>query len=312
MTFCRYTRGIKTLKELLTKAKAGKVVDETEIPPVVSLGTAATKSSQPAGLVGDESSGFLQPSGIPTLVADEVPFGIEAPHVPLPDYDPPAPKLPEPLVPTQVRVPEPKPILVEPPVDYDTRGLPDPPQQPALPNPEAELRVKEYKIIAVTLKRNQEVQEAMKYLKLAKALEAAIASGSLIDLSLFPPAGVAENSTSAEPTATVELAVAPKSFPVEPEVVTIVASGDENPSSGTEDIFGAPPPPKTVLEALEQRLNKYKSEVEKANSASNSSKARRMGRIVKQFEEAIASYKKGKPVPFDELPTRTSITCVFS
>jgi coiled-coil and C2 domain-containing protein 1 len=68
------------------------------------------------------------------------------------------------------------------------------------------------------------------------------------------------------------------------------------------DIFNAPPPPQTVMEALEQRLEKYKSEVEKSNQENNSGKARRMGRIVKQYEEAIMSHKKGRHVNFDELP----------
>lgn len=31
--------------------------------------------------------------------------------------------------------------------------------------------------------------------------------------------------------------------------------------------------------------------------------ARRFGRIVKQYEDAIKRCKAGKPVPFDELPT---------
>jgi coiled-coil and C2 domain-containing protein 1 len=57
------------------------------------------------------------------------------------------------------------------------------------------------------------------------------------------------------------------------------------------------------MEALQQRLDKYKSEVDKANESSNSGKARRMGRIVKQYEEAITLYKKGKPVPYEDLPT---------
>jgi len=69
------------------------------------------------------------------------------------------------------------------------------------------------------------------------------------------------------------------------------------------DLFGAPSAPKSIMEALEQRLTKYESEVEKAKEMNNGSKLRRMGRIVKQYQEAIALYKKGKPVAFDELPT---------
>lgn len=68
-------------------------------------------------------------------------------------------------------------------------------------------------------------------------------------------------------------------------------------------MFNAPSAPTTISEALQQRLEKYQSEVVKANETSNASKARRMTRIVKQYEEAIALYKKGGVVPFDELPT---------
>lgn len=39
-----------------------------------------------------------------------------------------------------------------------------------------------------------------------------------------------------------------------------------------------------------------------AEAEGNTSKARRYGRICKQFEDAIKSYTHGKPVPLDELP----------
>ena len=58
----------------------------------------------------------------------------------------------------------------------------------------------------------------------------------------------------------------------------------------------------TMEEALQQRLDKYKSVQELANAEGNSSKARRFGRIVKQYEDAFKQYKAGKPVAYDELP----------
>lgn len=63
------------------------------------------------------------------------------------------------------------------------------------------------------------------------------------------------------------------------------------------------PKPKTVLEALEQRLAKYKQGMDNAKAKNEGSKARRMGRIVKQYEEAIKNTKQGKPVSYAELPT---------
>lgn len=61
--------------------------------------------------------------------------------------------------------------------------------------------------------------------------------------------------------------------------------------------------PTSVLEALEQRLAKYRSQEEAAKAENNSSKARRMGRIVKQYVDAIKMHKAGKPIPVEELPT---------
>lgn len=62
------------------------------------------------------------------------------------------------------------------------------------------------------------------------------------------------------------------------------------------------PLPRTTLEALEQRLAKYQSTMQQAQEEGNSSKVRRFGRIVKQYQDAIKLHKLGKPVPFDELP----------
>lgn len=46
-------------------------------------------------------------------------------------------------------------------------------------------------------------------------------------------------------------------------------------------MFNAPDAPKTIMEALTQRLEKYKSSEAAAKAEGDSSKARRMGRIVK-------------------------------
>jgi coiled-coil and C2 domain-containing protein 1 len=57
------------------------------------------------------------------------------------------------------------------------------------------------------------------------------------------------------------------------------------------------------MEALEQRLVKYKAEVDKASKSEDTSKARRLGRIVKQYEEAISAHRRGRVVAFEDLPT---------
>ena len=52
-----------------------------------------------------------------------------------------------------------------------------------------------------------------------------------------------------------------------------------------------------------QRLEVYQKQKTKAEEEQNSSKARRMGRIVKQYHEAIKDHQKGKPIPVEDLPT---------
>lgn len=69
--------------------------------------------------------------------------------------------------------------------------------------------------------------------------------------------------------------------------------------------------PKTILEALEQRLKKFQESEEAAKRENNDSKGRRMGRIVKQYKDAIKLHKAGKPIPVDELPTPPGNFCTI-
>lgn len=77
------------------------------------------------------------------------------------------------------------------------------------------------------------------------------------------------------------------------------------PEMNEEDktkLFNAPTSASSVLEALQQRLAKFKSTQEQATAENNSSKARRLGRIVKQYETAIKDHQKGKQIDTDGLP----------
>jgi coiled-coil and C2 domain-containing protein 1 len=62
------------------------------------------------------------------------------------------------------------------------------------------------------------------------------------------------------------------------------------------------PVPKTPLEALEQRLEKYHQGLKSAQEKGESSRVRRTNRIIKQYEDAIKMTKAGKEVDYDELP----------
>ena len=63
------------------------------------------------------------------------------------------------------------------------------------------------------------------------------------------------------------------------------------------------PVPKTPLEALEQRLAKYREGHKTALEKGESARIRRFGRIIKQYEQAIKATKSGKQYDYSELPS---------
>ncbi|XP_030760407.1 coiled-coil and C2 domain-containing protein 1-like isoform X2 [Sitophilus oryzae] len=151
-------------------------------------------------------------------------------------------------------------------------------------------RQKSYKIAALQAKKSGNNEQALKYVKIAKQFDLvieAVKNGQSVDLSDMPgPPGqddpkprIQENETQKQ-SSEIEVPEIPSDIP-QPELIT----------AGT------------VEEALQQRLEFYKSHVQKATEEENSSKARRFGRIVKQYEQALKFHRAGKPVPFDELPT---------
>uniref|UniRef100_A0A673H794 Coiled-coil and C2 domain-containing protein 1B n=1 Tax=Sinocyclocheilus rhinocerous TaxID=307959 RepID=A0A673H794_9TELE len=79
------------------------------------------------------------------------------------------------------------------------------------------------------------------------------------------------------------------------------------------DISSLPPPPaymcvsalsapRSVAEALQQRMDKYKEAAESAKSKGDDRKARMHQRIIKQYQDAIKAHKAGRPVNLAELP----------
>lgn len=152
-------------------------------------------------------------------------------------------------------------------------------------------RQKEYKGAALKAKKSGDVQTAVKLVKISKQFEhviEAVKSGQPVDLSSMPgPPGEISSSPGIEEEH-IQKANPPEiTVPEEaadlPEPTLITAS--------------------SVLEALEQRLGVYKEHESKAKDEGNSSKARRYGRIVKQFEDAIKTHKAGRAIAYDELPT---------
>lgn len=193
-------------------------------------------------------------------------------------------------------------------------ALPPPPSEPLpdAPQPTAEqplaspkvdeevlrllnTRKREFQVAALTAKKAGDRETAIQHILVLKQFDLVIAeaaAGRPVDLSAMPSVpGVRAVSPAPVPAAAAR---------EEAEHQT------EAPAAASEaavDAPAAPSAPATVAEALQQRLDKYQSVELAAKAEGNSSKARRYGRIIKQYQDAIKLHRSGRPVAFEELPT---------
>lgn len=233
----RFTRGLKTLNELLKSVKAGNTINVDDIPPV------------------------LPRSALPKDPNQNEPEN-EAPPV----VDEPAPTSEEPTLPVE----EPTPQKV--PVDEEKLEL--------LKN-----RQREYKIAALKWKKAENVEEALKYIKISKQFDTvinALLSGEPIDLSDMPP---------------------PPSLPISTADTPINTEPQEKQENETQEASELAPVTGGGIEgALKERLEVYRRAKIVAEEENNTRKSRQYGRICKQYEDAIKLFTRGKAIPIDELP----------
>ncbi|KAH7974485.1 hypothetical protein HPB49_015901 [Dermacentor silvarum] len=276
----RYGRAIKTLESLLKKAKAGAPVSEEEIPPPVAIPKPPAPASEVshefpkvAKLDGGRNASDTPLSEQPTPAGDSAEKPAEASG---PGAAPTAPtRRPAPPIPTR---PDPTPApapKAEPPASTGS------PQEQLLAT-----RRDQYKRAAINAKKRGDQQAAISYVRTAKQFDAvltAMAQGQPVDLSKMPP-------PPPEFQGPGQAAAAPAAPPSVPTAeARTQASGDNTPvpsyiDENVEDdpsLFGGPPPPATIMEALQQRLDKYKSTFSEAKEQGNDRKARRLERIVK-------------------------------
>lgn len=210
-----------------------------------------------------------KPAAVPVDTPDDTP--VAPPPVPSRTAPIPPPNIPAPILPT-------------------TSNDEEKEKTPEKEDPRQELlkkRKNEFQVAALTAKRAGDNTTALKYIKIVKQFEKvmeALKNGQEIDLSNMP---------------TLEGSKPKSDRKEESEVQQQASAVSEEENLPEEKLITA----STVLEALEQRLEKYQSQEKAAKDEGNSSKARRMGRICKQYQDAIKLHKLGKPVPFDELPT---------
>ncbi|KAM4872132.1 coiled-coil and C2 domain-containing protein 1B [Thomomys bottae] len=165
------------------------------------------------------------------------------------------------------------------------------------PDPQALLlaRQREYKVAALSAKRAGDLDRARELMKIGKRFGAvleALEKGQPVDLSAMPPAPEDLKElpqTSQAPTA------GPGPSPAVEQVQPVMAPAIPATPVG-------PAEPQTVLDALQQRLNKYREAGIQARAGGDERKARMHERIAKQYQDAIRAHRAGRKVDFSELP----------
>ncbi|XP_036897724.1 coiled-coil and C2 domain-containing protein 1A isoform X1 [Sturnira hondurensis] len=157
------------------------------------------------------------------------------------------------------------------------------PSGPCSTGPLAQLqnRQREYKLAALHAKQQGDTSTAARHFRVAKSFDAvleALSRGEPVDLSRLPP----------PPD---QLPPDPPSPPLQPPTPSAVPSTPE-----------VPLPPRTLLEALEQRMERYHVAAAQAKAKGDQRKARMHERIVKQYQDAIRAHKAGRAVDVAELP----------
>nr|XP_056706503.1 coiled-coil and C2 domain-containing protein 1A [Euleptes europaea] len=298
----RYERGLKTLENLLISARKGKRIDEDEIPPPVATGKSAL-SQQASPLEPVPLSQASTPDESTPLSSHHPPDSVPADAEQLspkasPESDQP-PKVSPPVLPKPKISPAPAVPLRSPetPQQRSTPLAPSPtPGSEASPT-QALLqgRQREYKLAALRAKQEGSIEMAAKYFRVAKSFDPLLESlskGETVDLSRLPP------PPDQLPKEMLTLSMQP--CPVATATPVMQAAAPLAPGlSGAGDM---PPPPRDVMEALQQRMERYKTAAAQAKGKGDDRKARMHERIVKQYQEAIRAHKAGKPVEFADLP----------
>ncbi|XP_041064380.1 coiled-coil and C2 domain-containing protein 1B isoform X2 [Carcharodon carcharias] len=289
----RYERALKTLQTMLASAKKGKKIEETEIPPPVATGKSSATVLQPDGLSAK------------CLEAEYVEDGITEMHqdIPRPANERLLPKPSVSVLPVMSSVSEP-PSIAESVTSVQSKTIDASTTDDAAINDSSGCddtktkilligRQKEYKLAALRAKQQGDITKAKEYMKTSKKFDVvikALDSGEPVDLSNLPP--------SLTDTSAQEKSLSPSSVLTLPDQQRIDPKAE--PQVTIES--GLPSPPKDVLEALHQRMEKYKTAAAQARTDGNDRKARMHQRIAKQYQDAIRAHTAGRKVDFADLP----------
>ncbi|XP_078417243.1 coiled-coil and C2 domain-containing protein 1B [Cetorhinus maximus] len=289
----RYERGLKTLQTMLASAKKGKKIEEAEIPPPVATGKSSATVLQPDGLSAK------------CLEAEYVEGGITEMHqnIPRPANERLLPKPSVTVLPVMSSVSEP-PSIAESVTSVQSETIDASTTDDAAINDSSGCddtktkilligRQKEYKLAALRAKQQGDITKTKEYMKTSKKFDVVIKAldiGEPVDLSNLPP--------SLTDTSAQEKSLSPSS------VLTLPDQQRMDPKAEPQVTIesGLPSPPKDVLEALHQRMEKYKTAAAQAKTDGNDRKARMHQRIAKQYQDAIRAHTAGRKVDFADLP----------
>ncbi|XP_010002325.1 PREDICTED: coiled-coil and C2 domain-containing protein 1B [Chaetura pelagica] len=267
----RYERGLKTLETMLAAVKKGKKINEEEIPPPVATGKSSSHLPQATGVEPENSGdsvGVLPENKAESAADGEQKTSHEAvQHVESESLQGHAAS--SPTVETDLQSSSTRALLLR--------------------------RQREYKLAALKAKQQGDLEKAKEYMKAGKKFNMvleAVDSGQPIDLQNMPP-----SPQDLEKLANVQDASKQK-------VPAPVGSSQGLPTPGyqTQEASASLQQPKTVLEALQQRLEKYKAAAAQAKASGDDRKGRMHERIAKQYQDAIRAHKAGRKVNFSELP----------
>ncbi|KAJ8283441.1 hypothetical protein COCON_G00022910 [Conger conger] len=250
----------------------GKPINEEDIPPPVAVGGKPAPESQPEPI---REAQRPSPEPVPAPPVSEKPL-----------RDAPAPPS--------------RPHLLTPPqkssaMTPDTPLIsPMTPGQPEAQHSEAKSlvlgRQREYKLAAISAKQGGDTDLAKRLYLIAKRLDPVVEAldrGEPLDVGTLPPppGDAVAPSPAPPPQQSSQPSPAAPPAPAAPPVADAVLSA-----------------PRSVAEALQQRMDRYKAAAEGAKSKGDDRKARMHQRIVKQYQDAIRANKAGRPVNLSDLP----------
>uniref|UniRef100_A0A671RUA4 Coiled-coil and C2 domain-containing protein 1B n=1 Tax=Sinocyclocheilus anshuiensis TaxID=1608454 RepID=A0A671RUA4_9TELE len=185
-----------------------------------------------------------------------------------------------------------------------------------------EERINLYRMAITNAKAAGETSKARRYERGLKTLQTMLASvrkgGKIDETEIPPPVACGASGGPSRPPAPAaspdqhgECDSAVEISPVSAEAAPVVMGPASNTTDDVHSFFvfiipadsvSGPTQPQTVLDALEQRMAKYKEAFTQAKASGDERKARMHDRIAKQYQAAIRAHKAGRPVNFDELP----------